>query len=95
MSKQQYRSELGTISDILSATMEGGKNGIIISTICRMANLSHYIATEKCRHLVDVGLIEQLSSEQNRIFSITEKGIRFYQELQQFKENIQEIKIRF
>jgi len=95
MSKIQYRSELGILSDILSVVMDGGKSGMMISIISRRANLSHYAAIEKCQKLTDLGLMESIRKERNRIFVITEKGIQFFQELQKFIENVQEIKIRF
>ncbi|WP_231561874.1 hypothetical protein, partial [Nitrosococcus oceani] len=44
MSKQPYRSELGMISDILQVAMDYGRQGTIITTIARRANLSHYTA---------------------------------------------------
>ncbi|MGI0087594.1 MAG: hypothetical protein ACREBI_06500 [Nitrosotalea sp.] len=42
MSKHQYRSELGIISDVLSVIIDCGRHGAIISSISRKANLSHY-----------------------------------------------------
>lgn len=93
--KQQYRSELGIISDILSVIMDCGKNGIIISSIARRANLSHYSAIEKCQKLIDLKLIETTSNNKSRIFIVTEKGIQFFQQTQKFLNTIQEIKIRF
>ena len=95
MSKQQYRSEMGIISDILGVTMDCGKQGAIISSISRRANLSHYTATEKCKKLVDFGLINSINDERNRTYIITEKGIHFFQELQKFIEIVQAVKIRY
>ena len=42
MSKQQYRSEMGIMGDILDVTLNGGQQGVIVSAISRRANLSHY-----------------------------------------------------
>ena len=95
MSKQQYRSEMGIISDILGVAMDCGKQGAIISSISRRANLSHYTAVEKCKKLVDFGLIESESDTRTRTYVITEKGVQFFQELQKFIEIIQNIKIRY
>jgi predicted transcriptional regulator len=95
MSKHQYRTELGIISDILSVTMDGGRSDTIVSSISRRANLSHYAVIEKCQKLIDRGLMESISNERNRTFVITEKGIQFFQQLQKFIEKTQEIKIRF
>ncbi|MFZ1075819.1 MAG: winged helix-turn-helix domain-containing protein [Nitrosotalea sp.] len=95
MSKHQYRSELGIISDILSIIMDCGRHGAIISSISRRANLSHYAVVEKCQRLIDSRLVESTHDNRNRTFIITEKGIQFFQQLQKFIEKTQEIKIRF
>ena len=95
MSKQQYRSEMGIISDILRVTMDCGREGAIISYVARSANLSHYTAIEKCQKLVDFGLMESVSGKRNRIYIITEKGLQFFQEMQKFIAIIQTVKIRF
>ena len=95
MSKQQYRSEMGIISDILHVTMDYGRQGVVISSIARRANLSHYAAIEKCQKLVDFGLMESMIDKRNHIFIITEKGIQFFQKMQQFIEIVQDMKIRY
>lgn len=93
--KQQYRSEVGIISEILQVTMDYGMQGTIISSIARRANLSHYTAMEKCQKLIDFGLMESRADKKSRSFVITEKGIKFHQEMQKFLEIAQEIKIRY
>lgn len=95
MSKQQYRTELGIISDILSITMDCGRQGTIISSLARRANLSHNSVVDKCQKLIDAGLIESLSNNRNHTFIITEKGIQFFHEIQKFMESTQEINMRF
>ena len=95
ISKQQYRSEMSIISEILSVTMDGGKGGTIISSISRRANLSHYAVTEKCQKLLDAGLVESTSNNRNHTFVVTEKGMQFFQELQKFIEIARSIKVRF
>ncbi|MGB9124263.1 MAG: winged helix-turn-helix domain-containing protein [Nitrosotalea sp.] len=92
--KQQYRSELGIVSEILQITMDCGLQGAIISSIARRANLSHYTAMEKCQKLLDFGLMESRIEKKSRSFVITEKGIQFYHQMQKFLEIAQEIKIR-
>jgi len=54
MSKQQYRSEMGIMGDILDVTADGGRDGIIVSAISRKANLSHYAVLDKCEKLVEL-----------------------------------------
>ena len=95
MPKHKNRRELGVISDILSATMDGGKSGVIISTIARKANISHDVAIEKCQKLIDKGLVKSIRNGRNRIIIITERGIQFFQQIREFREKAQELKMRF
>jgi len=55
MSKQQYRSEMGIMGDILDVTMDGGQRGVIVSAISRKANLTHYAVLDKCEKLINAG----------------------------------------
>jgi predicted transcriptional regulator len=95
MSKQQYRSKIGIISEILGTTMDSGRDGAMISSISRRTNLSHYALTENCQKLIDAGMMQSTTSDKNHIFVITEKGIQFFQELQKFIEIAQSVKMRF
>ena len=95
MSKQQYRTDLGIISEILSVTMDRGRQGAIISSIARRANLSHYAVIEKCQKLIDAKLVETKNNNRNHTYIITEKGVYFFQQLQKFLETVQEVKIRY
>lgn len=94
MSKSQYRTDLGIVSQILSITMERGRNGLIISHIARAANLSHGATVEKCQKLIGFGLLEPIKNKDAQYYSITEKGIQFFHEMQKFIDFIQELKIR-
>lgn len=93
--KQQYRSELGIISDILFVTMDCGRQGIIISSISRRTNLSHNSAIEKCQKLIDFGLLTSITNGKNNLFVVTEKGILFFHEMQKFLEIAHELNIRY
>ena len=95
ISKPQYRSKMGIISEILGVTMDAGRGGAIISSIARRANLSHYAVTEKCQKLIDAGMVESTTNNRNHTFVVTEKGIQFFQEMQKFIEIAQSIKMRF
>lgn len=95
MSKQQYRSEMGIIADILGVTMDGGTQGVIVSAISRRANLSHYAVLDKCQKLIDAGLVDSMKDNRNRLFVITEKGIKFFQEFQKFQNLVQAMNLRY
>ncbi len=75
--------------------MDGGLQGVIISAISRRANLSHYAVLEKCQKLIDAGLVESMKDDRNRLFKITEKGIRFFQEFQRFQGVVQGLNLRY
>ncbi len=79
------------ISDILHVTVDCSRQGVIISTISRRTNLSHYTAIEKCQKLVEFGLMTSTSDKRNRTFTITEKGMKFFQEMQKFIEKSNEM----
>lgn len=86
---------MGIIADILSVAMDGGAQGVIVSAISRRANLSHYAVLEKCQKLIDAGLIESIKVDRNRLFKVTEKGIRFFQEFQRFQGVMQGLNLRY
>jgi predicted transcriptional regulator len=95
MSKQQYRSEMGIMGDILDVTMAGGRQGVIVSAISRKANLSHYAVLDKCEKLVTAGLVESAKNDRNRIFMITEKGLQFFQEFRRFQNLVESMNLRY
>ena len=95
MSKQQYRSEMGIMGDILDVTMDGGRNGVIVSAISRKANLSHYAVLEKCQKLVEAGLVESVKNDRNRVYLMTEKGVRFFQEFRRFQSLVESMNLRY
>jgi len=95
MSKQQYRSEMGIMGDILDVTMDGGRQGVIVSAISRKANLSHYAVLDKCEKLVTAGLVESTKNDRNRIFMITEKGLQFFQEFRRFQNLVESMNLRY
>ena len=95
MSKQQYRSEMGIMRDILDVTMNGGRDGVIVSAISRKANLSHYAVLDKCEKLVSAGLVESNKNERNRVFIMTEKGLGFIGEFRKFQNLVESMNLRY
>jgi predicted transcriptional regulator len=95
MSKQQYRSEMGIMGDILDVAMEGGRQGTIVSAISRRANLSHYAVIEKCEKLSSEGLVESVRTDKNRLYTITEKGLQFVQEFRRFQSVLDSMNLRY
>jgi predicted transcriptional regulator len=95
MSKQQYRSEMGIMGDILDVAMDGGRQGTIVSAISRRANLSHYAVIEKCEKLSSAGLVESVRTDKNRLYTITEKGLQFVQEFRRFQSVLDSMNLRY
>ena len=83
------------MGDILDVTMDGGREGVIISAISRKANLSHYAVLDKCEKLVTAGLVDSVKNERNRLFMITEKGLEFFQEFRRFQDLVESMNLRY
>ena len=86
---------MGIMADILGVTMDGGTQGVIVSAISRRANLSHYAVLDKCQKLIDAGLVDSMKDYRNRLFVITEKGIKFFQEFQKFQDLVESMNLRY
>ncbi len=86
---------MGIMGDILDVTMEGGRDGVIVSAISRRANLSHYAVLDKCDKLVTAGLVDSIKSDRNRVFMITEKGLQFFQEFRRFQSLVESMHLRY
>lgn len=94
MSRQTYRTELEIISDILKVISEAGINGRYITNIVRDANLSHSGALDKLKKLIKEGILATSAGEKNKVFVITEDGIKFYQKVRNFQELACQIRVR-
>lgn len=95
MVKQQYRSEIGILSDILSTIADSGRSGVIISTISRVANVSYNSVNEKCQKLVNANLVKSVKDGRGCTFFITEKGVTFLEQLHKFTDVMKSMNIRY
>ncbi len=86
---------MGIMGDILDVTMDGGREGVIVSAISRKANLSHYAVLDKCEKLVIAGLVDSVKNDRNRLFMITEKGLEFFQEFRRFQTLVESMNLRY
>ena len=86
---------MGIMGDILDVTVDGGREGVIISAISRKANLSHYAVLDKCEKLVTAGLVDSVKNDRNRLFMITEKGLEFFQEFRRFQTLVESMNLRY
>ena len=85
---------MGIMGDLLDVAMDGGRNGVIVSAISRKANLSHYAVLDKCEKLVEAGLVESVKNDRNRVFMMTEKGVKFFQEFRRFQSIVESMNLR-
>ncbi len=92
MSSQKYRTEIEIIAEIFEIVINAGINGEYITIIVRNANLSHNVAQDKLNKLIKAGLIRTSDGQKNKTFVITEDGIKFYRQLQEFGELVDEIR---
>jgi predicted transcriptional regulator len=92
---KQNRTVLGIARDILQACMDAGIDGIMISKISQRANLSYSSAMNTCHKLINADMIRYVRNKRSHIFTITEKGIRFFKEFQKFQDTVREINIRY
>ncbi|HEY8110715.1 MAG TPA: winged helix-turn-helix domain-containing protein [Candidatus Nitrosotenuis sp.] len=95
MAKQQYRSEMGILSDILSVIADSGRNGVIISTISRVANVSYNSINEKCQKLVDANIVRSIKGDRGCTFFITDDGVTFLEQMRKFTDVIKSMNIRY
>ncbi|MHB8602677.1 MAG: winged helix-turn-helix domain-containing protein [Nitrosotalea sp.] len=91
MLRKRYKTELEIMSDILEIITETGLIGVSITTLARNANLSYSVVYDKIDKLMKSDLVN-IHVEKNNMFVITEKGIKFFHELRQFKDFMQEIR---
>ena len=63
--------------------------------ISQKANLSHGAVVDNCQRLTDAGMIETNRIKRKYIFIITEKGIKFFYELEKFQDMLRKINIRY
>ncbi len=92
--KQQYRTSLGILSDILQIIIDAGMEGVMVSEISRKANLSYTTTVENCEKLTNACLMKSTRKGRNYIFAITPEGIEFFREFKRFQEITQEMNLR-
>jgi len=50
---------------------------------------------KKCERLISAGLIESVKNQRNRVFMITEKGLKFFQEFKRFQSLLDSMNLRY
>lgn len=91
----KYRTQMHSLGDVLNVIRDGGREGVILSVIGRKANLSHYPTLKKCDMLTSAGLIDVEIKDRNKIFTITQKGLQFIEEFQNFQILVESLSLRY
>lgn len=90
-SKQQYRSSIQIIRQILEIIINSGRDGASVSTIARDSRTGHRSLVEKCQKLADAGLLSTSTGHKSRRYYITEEGIRFFALINKYENLLQTI----
>ncbi|MDH3277144.1 MAG: transcriptional regulator [Nitrosopumilus sp.] len=91
----KYRTQMHSLGDVLDVILNAGREGVIISSISRRANLSHYPTMDKCGKLLSAGLIKSNTDNGKNVFFITEKGYNFITEYRKFQDLIESMNLRY
>jgi len=91
----KYRTQMHSLGDVLDVILNAGREGIIISSISRRANLSHYPTMDKCDKLLSAGLVKSNTDNGKNVFFITEKGFNFITEYRKFQDLIESMNLRY
>ena len=94
-STKQSRTRIRSLGDILEALKDAGREGLIVSSISRKANLSHYAAIERCSKLELAGLVETKFVDKKNVHVITEKGLKFFDEYRNFQLLVDPLNLRY
>ena len=92
--KQQYRTSMGIMAEIMQIVMDMGAQGVLVSELSRKSNLSYKATVENCQKLIGASLIEEIRKGRNYIFVITPQGVNFFRELKRFQEMTCEMNLR-
>ena len=92
---KKYRTKIRIIGDILHAIKNSGRDGIIVSVLSRKAKLAHYPTINQCKQLKNAGLIETTSYDGKIVFVITNKGLDFFKEYQEFQDLIEPLNLKY
>jgi predicted transcriptional regulator len=86
---KRHRSELGILMDMLHIIADGGRDGVIVTDISRKSNAAHDMVIEKCKILLRSGIVESEVNGRNRIYRITQEGIKFFADVRNLQELVQ------
>jgi len=79
---RKKRTELGQLIQVLENLRSSG--GMIISSIARYTNMSHYTANKNCETLLKAGLVSRELTFGNKRYRLTSDGMSFLNDCRNF-----------
>ena len=81
-----YRTSMQIVADLLTATEQGGQEGIKTTSLLTKANLSHSRLSKFVDNLTGAGLINKIEFDGKHTFVLTPKGRQYLESYQQFSD---------
>ncbi len=81
-----YRTSMQIVADLLTATEQGGQEGIKTTSLLTKANLSHSRLSKFIDNLTGAGLINKIQFDGRHTFVLTPKGRQYLESYQQFSD---------
>ena len=81
-----YRTSMQIVADLLTATEQGGQEGIKTTSLLTKANLSHSRLSKFIDNLTGAGLINKIEFDGRHTFVLTPKGRQYLESYQQFSD---------
>ena len=83
---KQYRNSTQIVYDVLDVTQDAGQAGIVVTHMCRKANVSYGRLKNFLNNLTSSGLMNEITYDGKNTFVVTPKGIQFLDEYKKFHE---------
>ena len=81
-----YRTSMQIVADLLTATEQGGQEGIKTTSLLTKANLSHSRLSKFIDNLTGAGLINKIEYDGKHTFVLTPKGRQYLESYQKFSD---------
>ena len=83
---KEYRKTNQVVGQVLQATQEKGREGIIITTLMNRSNLQHTRLKKLLCKLIANDMVVEFKTKKKQTFVITEKGIQFLEEYKKYND---------
>ena len=80
------RNSTQIVYDVLDVTQDAGQEGIVVTHMCRKANLSYGRLKNLLQRLTSSGLMNEIAYDGKNAFVVTPKGVHLLNEYKKFHE---------